>query len=157
VQTRATRRPVPAAAIELAKKFEGFRKHAYLCPAGVWTVGYGHTKGVQKGDWMEESYASRVLGEDLKDAASAVQRLISSPLNENQFAALVDFVFNLGAGALEGSTLRELLNAGRYDAVPEQLRRWVKATDPKTGKKVVLNGLVARREAEIALWNTPDD
>ncbi len=74
------------------------------------------------------------------------------PLSDCQYAALVSFVFNAGAGALRSSTLRRRLNAGDYDCVPSELAKWVKATDPNTGRKVSLAGLVRRRAAEGELW-----
>ena len=138
----------------VVREFEGLRLAAYKCPAGVWTIGYGHTSGVQKGDVCDEPQADAWLVEDLGDAERAVSNLVSVPLTDNQFAALVSFTFNLGAGALRGSTLRELLNTGDYYSVPAQLARWTKATDPTSGLKITFPGLVRRRGAESALWKT---
>lgn len=150
-------RPINQAGIDLVKSFEGFHASAYQCPAGVWTIGYGHTRGVKEGDVISPQEADLLLEEDLAHAGRSVQRLITVPLTDNQFAALVGFTFNLGEGNLKDSTLRAKLNAGDHDAVPSEMARWVKATDPKTGKKVTLRGLVRRRAAEGILWLTKDN
>ncbi len=145
-------RTVNDAGVALVKEFEGFRAQAYLCPAGVWTIGYGHTRGVTRGDCVTKAQAEALLAKDMAEAGAAVERLITVPLTDNQLAALTSFVFNLGARALAASTLRKKLNAGKYDAVPAELARWTKATDPQTGKKRELEGLRRRRSAEAALW-----
>jgi len=139
-------RNINEAGLELIKDCEGFRAQAYLCPAGVWTIGYGHTRGVRSGQRVTEQEAEQLLQEDLADAQAAVERYIAVPLTDNQFAALVSFTFNLGAGSLKTSTLRRRLNTGDYDAVPSELARWVKA-----GGKT-LKGLVKRRAAEGELF-----
>jgi lysozyme len=140
------------AGIELIKHFEGLHTEAYLCPANVWTIGYGHTAGVRKGQLITEAEAEEFLIEDLSSAEKSVDRFITCELNDNHFAALVSFTFNLGAGNLKTSTLRRKLNGGDYDAVPSELARWVKA-----GGKT-LSGLVRRRAAEGELFmRSPDD
>jgi len=93
----------------------------------------------------------------MESAAASVERLVTVPLSGNQFAALASFAFNCGAGNLGVSTLLKKLNLGDYDAVPTELCRWVKATDPATGKKRTLAGLVRRRSAEGELWLALDD
>lgn len=138
--------------LELVKKWEGLELKAYQDSAGVWTIGYGHTSGVRSTDTITAKQAEGFLASDLALAAASVDRLVTVPLSENQRGALTSFVFNLGAGALAGSTLLKLLNAGNYDAVPAELAKWVKATDAATGKKVTLPGLVNRRAAEAGLW-----
>jgi lysozyme len=143
--------------LDLVKQFEGFYPEAYLCPAGVWTIGYGHTRGVRQGQTATEEEAEAMLRQDLSEAAEDVERLISVPLNDNQFSALVSFAFNAGAGNLQQSTLRRKLNVGNYEEIPFELNRWVKATDPVSGKKRTLRGLVRRRSAEGDLWLTPDE
>lgn len=143
--------------LDLVKIFEGFYAEAYLCPAGVWTIGYGHTRGVRQGMTITEEEAEATLLQDLAEAAEDVERLISVRLTENQFAAIVSFTFNVGAGNLQESTLRRKINTGNYDDVPSELNRWVKATDPVSGKKRTLRGLVRRRAAEGDLWLTPDE
>lgn len=143
-------RPINQDGLYLVREFEGFSAVAYRCPAGVWTIGYGHTKDVKQGDRISVDDAIKLLVQDLNDAGEHVERLIHVPLGENQYAALCSFTLNVGPTALIESTLREKLNQGDYDAVPEQLMRWTKAT--VDGRKVVLPGLVRRRAAEVALW-----
>ena len=136
--------------------FEGFVDHLYNDPAGHCTVGYGHLlhRGRCDGRAVEHPYlngivqtaATTLLREDAKRYEDCVNRLVTVLLNQDQFDALVSFTFNLGCGAFESSTLRRLLNQGRYDTVCDQLRRWNKA-----GGKV-LAGLTRRREAECALF-----
>lgn len=145
-------RMVNEAGRALVREYEGFRAEAYLCPAGVWTIGYGHTAGVKRGDRVTQEQAEALLTRDLSLAAAVVERLITAPLSDNQLAALASFVFNLGHGALAASTLRKRLNAGDYASVPEELAKWVMAKDPATGLRRRLPGLVKRRAAEAALW-----
>jgi lysozyme len=151
--------PVCAPALKIVKDAEGLYLRAYLCPAGVPTVGYGHTAGVKMGQVITQAQADAFLADDLADAAAAVDRLVKVPLNANQRGALASFVFNLGAGSLAGSTLLKLLNKGDYEGAARQFSAWVKATvvDPKTKTKakVTLPGLVTRRAAEAALFLTP--
>ena len=142
--------------MDLVRHFEGLRLKAYRCPAGVWTIGYGSTSGVTPGDTITAEEAEELLEHDLTEAAMHVDRLVRVPLNENQRGALASFVLNLGAIAFMSSTLRDLLNKGQYDAVPRELRRWTKARHPSTRQLVELPGLVRRREAEAALWLTPE-
>lgn len=140
-------RPIHHEAVALVKKFEGLYLTGYLCPAGVPTIGYGHTgKGVKVGMRIDEAQAEDWLETDLEDAAAAVDRLVRVPLNERQRGALASFTFNVGAGAFGKSTLLRRLNAGEYDAVPSELARW------NRGGGRVLPGLVKRRATEGALW-----
>ena len=132
--------------VSLIRHFEGCRLDAYLCPAGVWTIGYGHTKGVKEGDTINQEAAEAFLIEDLETFEQAVSRLVEVPLTQQQFNALVSFTFNLGAGNLAESTLLKKLNGYQYDKVPEQLMRWVRAGGE------VLDGLVKRRAAEAAMF-----
>lgn len=133
--------------IELIKEFEGFSRNPYLCPAGVWTIGYGSTKGVKKNTKpITKQDAEKLLINDLTDAERAVRSFVKVPLTQNQFDALVSFTFNLGAGALSRSTLLKMLNAGDYD-LESQFLRWVRA-----GGKI-LPGLARRRQAEADLFN----
>ena len=136
--------------VDLIKHFEGCYLDAYLCPAGVWTVGYGHTKGVKEGDAIEQEAAEAFLIEDLESFEQAVTRLVEVPLTQQQFDALVSWTFNLGAGNLAESTLLRKLNNYQYAEVPEQMMRWVRAGGQ------VLDGLVKRRAAEAALFQNKD-
>ena len=145
-------RRINQAGIDLIKKFEGLRLKSYLCPAGVWTVGWG-SAGPDVGPSTvlpNEAAAHILLMRDLVRFERAVQRAVTVPLTDNQFAALVSFTFNLGEGALQKSTLLKLLNAGDYNSVPSELQKWVKAGGQ------TLAGLVKRRMAEADLWRTQD-
>ncbi|MGB0694937.1 MAG: lysozyme [Rhodospirillaceae bacterium] len=138
------------AGLDIIRQSEGLRLKAYLCPAGVWTIGYGHTRDVVPGLTCTEDQANAWLLEDVAEAEQVVADLVDVPLTENQFSALVSFTFNLGRGNLSGSTLLRQLNDGDHDSVPEQLRRWVYSG----GKR--LGGLVRRRDAEAVLWQKPN-
>ncbi|MGZ3184404.1 MAG: lysozyme [Telluria sp.] len=123
---------------------------AYLCPAGVPTIGWGHTKGVKLGETCSVQQADIWLSQDLEDAAASVASLVKVPLTQGQFDALCDFVFNLGTDRLRKSTLLQLLNGGRVFAAADQFRLWVHAK--VKGQDVVLPGLVTRRAAEAAMF-----
>ena len=132
--------------LDLIKKFEGCELEAYLCPAGVVTIGYGHTATARLGQVISEAEAEALLREDVKDAEAAVDRLVSVPLTDDEFSALVSFVFNCGAGAFEDSTLLKMLNAGAKTA-SNQLMRWNKGENGE-----VSHGHTRRRNAERALF-----
>ena len=132
--------------VTLIQHYEGLRLKAYFCPGNVWTIGYGHTKGVQEGDRITEAEADRLLRIDLDEYEEAVNNLVDVDLNQNQFDALVSFTFNLGAGNLKRSTLLKKLNAGDYHGAAEEFPRWNKSN----GR--VLPGLVKRRSAERLLF-----
>jgi lysozyme len=136
--------------IALIRYFEGCRLDAYLCPAGVWTIGYGHTKGVKEGETIDQEAAEAFLIEDLEEFEGYVTEMVEVPLSQSQFDALVSWTFNLGPGNLERSTLLAKLNDGLYDEVPEQIKRWTRA-----GGRV-LDGLAKRRNAEALLWEGKD-
>lgn len=132
--------------IDMICYFEGFRAKAYKCPAGVWTIGFGRTKGVKAGDVITREQAVQYLKDDVKFAEKYVNGLNVCE-TQGQFDALVDFVFNLGSGALSSSTLlKKIKSKASDDEICKQFKRWVYAG----GKK--LNGLVRRREAECSLW-----
>jgi GH24 family phage-related lysozyme (muramidase) len=117
---------------------------------GTLTIGYGTTSPatrLRQGTRVDRVTAEAWLAEDLRQAERDVARLVDVPLNSNQYSALVSFVYNVGPGALQKSTLRRLLNAGNYDAVPRELNKFVNA------KGVRLKGLVRRRAREGALWS----
>lgn len=134
------------ACIEFVKSFEGFKEHAYACPAGVWTIGYGTTEHVQPGDTVTESEAEELLYNELLQCADAVNDLVEVDLNQHQFDALCSFIYNLGRSAFAGSTLLKLINAGKFDAAAAQFPRWNKAGG------IVLSGLARRREAERRMF-----
>lgn len=131
------------------KRHELLRLKAYLCPAGVPTIGWGSTKGVAMGMEITEAQADARLVQDLSTAENAVEKNVKVPLSQNQFDALVSFVFNVGAKNFQGSTLLKQLNRGQYELAAGQLMRWCHARDPKSGKLVVLLGLVKRRREEM--------
>jgi lysozyme len=141
--------------LDLVKRFEGLYTDAYICPAGVPTIGYGHTGNVELGQSITPQEAEDILQKDMQKFSVAVENTIKVELNDNQFSALVSFAFNCGASSLRVSTLCRKLNTGNYDCVPSELSRWVKATDPTTGKKRSLAGLVKRRAAEGELFLKP--
>ena len=136
--------------IALIKKFEGCELEAYKCAAGVWTIGYGSTKGVKESDSITQEDADKLLMDELKEYESYVNDFVEVDLEQNQFDALVSWVFNLGPANLKASTLLKVLNSKDYEGVPAQIKRWNKA-----GGKV-LQGLVRRREAESLLFTDED-
>ena len=136
--------------LALIKKFEGCELEAYKCAAGVWTIGYGSTKGVKEGDSISQEDADKLLTHEMKEYEGYINDLVEVDLEQNQFDALVSWVFNLGPAKLKSSTLLKVLNAKDYEGVPAQIKRWNKA-----GGKV-LQGLVRRREAESLLFTGKD-
>lgn len=134
--------------IDLIKEFEGFRDEAYLCPGSVWTIGYGHTKGVKPGDKITEVEAEYYLRYDIGDAEQAVNSLINVPIQQWQFDALVSLVYNIGSGNFCSSTIRRLVNEGCQDRnkIFHAFKMWKKSN----GR--VLSGLIRRREAEARLY-----
>lgn len=144
-----------AETIEHIKRLEALRLRAYPDPGSrngePWTIGYGHTSDmfmkVRRGMEITQEQADAALEWDLEEAAVTVRSHIKVPLTENQFGALVSFVFNVGGGNFGKSTLLKKLNAGNYSAVPGELAKWVF----NDGKRMA--GLVNRRAAEAALWS----
>lgn len=148
-------------AIECAGKicahFEGFRSDPYICPAGYWTRGYGELLSLDKNadpsQWksVTEPEAYQTMLRMLRQFQRSVNRLIYYPVSVQQEGALIDFTYNLGAGALQASTLRRVINRGDLDEAPKQFRRWIFANG------VMLRGLRTRRNYEVELgriWNS---
>ena len=136
------------AGIDLIKRWEGLRLEAYICPAGVATVGYGSTGDhVYLGMTITEAEAERLLRLDLQRFEDSVSKSVKVTLNDNEYAALCSFSFNVGCGAFESSTLLRRLNAGepKERVFSEELPRWSKANGQ------TLQGLLNRRNAEIEL------
>jgi len=136
------------AGVDLIKRWEGLRLDAYICPAGVWTVGYGSTgEHVYPGQTVTEQEAERLLRQDLWRFEDSVSKSVKVELNDNEYAALCSFAFNVGCGAFESSTLLRRLNAGepKERVFSEELPRWSKANGQ------TLQGLLNRRNAEIEL------
>ena len=144
-----TRRAINKEGLELIKQFEGCKLKAYVCPAGILTVGYGSTGShVKPGMVITQEQAEELLRSDLRRFEDFVANRCA-PATDNQFSALVSFCFNVGQEALRTSTLRRLHLEGKYEAAADQFARWNKAS----GR--VLPGLVRRREAERALYVKP--
>lgn len=139
---------IGTAGLNLIKQFEGFRSKAYLDTGNIPTIGYGTTKGVKMGQVITEAQALEFLQRDVTSAQNTVNKSVKVPLTQNQFDALVSFVYNVGSGNFNTSTLLKLLNGGHYDQVDEQLMRWNK----DDGK--VIDGLTHRRAAEGKLFQT---
>ena len=146
---------VPQAAVELAKRFEGFhrtrkldpdRAFPYVCPAGFWTIGYGHLCAADHPP-ITRDQAEAYLAADLEIALRATLRYcpVLATASDNRLAAIVDFTFNLGGGRLQTSTLRRRINRRDWHGATQELSRWI------YGGGKALPGLVARREAEIIL------
>ena len=136
--------------ISLIKKFEGCELEAYQCAAGVWTIGYGSTKDVKEGDTLTQKEADNLLLHEMQEYEGYIKELVKVPLKQNQFDALVSWVFNHGPANLKASTMLKFLNAGDYHLIPSQIKRWNKAS----GK--VLEGLIRRREAEALMFEDKD-
>ncbi len=141
--------------LDLIKRFEGLRTTSYRCPAGVWTIGYGHTSmagppTVAAGMTISEAEASAILQRDVETFAREVAACLGVRLNDSQFSALVSFAYNVGIGSFRKSSVLAAINAGDFSAVPRRLQLWVKAG----GRR--LSGLVKRRAAEAELFATPD-
>lgn len=143
-------RYVTAEGRELIKHFESFSPTPYLCPAKIWTIGYGHTGPDITKDTpaITKTQGEVLLLQDLLQFERAVLRLITRPLTDGQFDALVSFTFNLGAGTLQRSTLRMRCNRGEDADVPAEFMKWVWGG----GKK--LPGLIRRRREEAVLYTS---
>jgi lysozyme len=137
----------------LTKPFEGCKLTAYRCPAGILTIGYGHTSAagapeVTEGMTISQEDATRILSTDMEKFERHVDQLVKVQLTQHQYDVLVDFCYNAGAGNLASSTLLKCVNAGQYEKVPAELQKWTR------GGGKVLPGLVRRRNAEADWWNT---
>lgn len=136
--------------IALIKEFEGLRLKAYLCPGGVWTIGYGHTAGVKPGMVISEVQAEEYLKADL----IVFERYLNGlglALNQNQFDALVSFIYNVGTGNFSRSTLLRKVRANPQDnSIMDEFLRWVYS------KGRDLPGLQRRRLAEMKLYFSND-
>jgi lysozyme len=139
----------------LLKKFEGCKLKAYLCPAVVCTIGYGHTSAagapmVNDGMTITQAQAEDILKRDIVKYEIAVMDLVKVKLTQNQFDVLTDFAYNAGVGNLKSSTMLKKINSGNLDAVPAELMKWTK------GGGKVLPGLIRRRQAAGAWWTAQD-
>ncbi len=148
--------------LDLIREFEGYLRPlkdggciAYRCPAGVWTLGWGCTKGIKAGMTWTKQQAVEGLRRELAECEAAVTRLVTVPIHQHQFDALVSFAYNCGVGALGKSTILRKLNRGDVEGAASAFEMWNKAT--VNGKRVVLRGLARRRAAEKALFLTPPE
>lgn len=143
--------------------WEGFRGAVYVDVAGFPTIGYGHKLTEQEirnrvfAAGISKEQGADLMRADLAPVEASINRSVKVELTQHQFDALATFIFNVGTGAFESSSLLKCLNSGMFSEVPIQLVRWCHRRDPKTGQMVVDQGLLKRRECEAALWNTPDD
>lgn len=149
-------RPTPPQAVEMIKRYEGFSARPYLCPANVWTVGWGTTRDgagnpvTSRTAPVTVEQADALLKRDLLTFEASVCRLVRVPLTDNQYGALVSFTYNLGAGRLQASSLLRLVNDGLFDQAAREFGKWVMGG----GRR--LPGLVARRADERAMFLSPD-
>jgi lysozyme len=130
--------------VQLIRDREGCVMKAYRDTVGVWTIGVGHTAGVTEDDRCNEEQATAWLAEDLQWSEAAVNNGVMVPLEQHQFDALVSFVFNVGQGAFASSTMRRLLNEGRYTEIPAQFDRWhipPEITSRRNGERDQFRGL----------------
>lgn len=158
---RAMEWKISSSGVELIKKFEHFMPNKYNDQAGHCTVGYGTLihHGNCNGDASEASYANGITEEKatelLMERVNSTEKVINDTvtvtLNQNQFDALISFVYNIGTGAWKGSTCRRLLNQGQYESVPTEMKKWIKVRG-KGGVKVDSKGLINRRAQESALF-----
>ena len=138
--------------IDLIKEFEGFRPSAYRCPSGILTLGYGHTQNVRCSDVVTPYEAEILLKKDLAEAERAVNTLVKTHISQNQFDALVSFVFNVGIGNFLTSTLLKRVNENPNDKIiRDAFMMWVKS------RGVILKGLVRRRTCEADLYFTKSE
>ena len=149
------RHRVSRAAIELIKRFEGYRQTAAQLPDGRWTIGYGHTLTARAGASVNEPDAEALLLYDLIAVSHGINEAVYAPLGRNQFDALCSFTFNLGLNAFRGSQVLRRLNAGEVLQAAYGMELWRKAEFD--GDRIVVDALVRRRAAEKALFLTPDD
>ena len=140
-------------AAEVIKEFEGYSSEPYLCPANIPTIGYGNTmypngeRVTMDDPEIDQSEAEKMLLDTIKTVEKQVKNVVEVKLPSHKMAALISFTYNVGIGNFSNSTLLAWLNSNPdFLRIPEQFRRWNK------GGGKVLNGLIRRREAEVALW-----
>ena len=137
------------ARLALTRQFEGLNLNSYQDQVGVWTIGYGHTgPTIHGGITITQDQADQLLQSDVASSVACVNRAVTTAINQNQFDALVDFVFNLGCGALLSSTLLRDINAGNFATAAQQFLLWDHA------RGIVIQGLLRRRQAESDLFTS---
>ena len=142
------------AVVEIARS-ESCKLKAYRCPAGVPTIGWGHTRGVKMGDACTQEQADAWLVEDLTEFTDGVQRVLKRDASENELGAMVSLAYNIGLGGFERSTVLKKHNAGDSQSAARAFALWNQAT--VNGKRQVLPGLTARRAREAALYLSTDE
>jgi lysozyme len=148
-------REVSAEGRALIQQFEGLSLTAYLCPAGKWTIGYGHTEGVQPGDKITKAHADSLLASDLVSYARAVDDALGAcEASQHEFDAMVSLAFNIGVGGFEGSTVLRLHRQGDHQGAARAFGMWNKAA--VDGRLQEMPGLTRRRAAETVFYLTPD-
>ncbi|MBY0317910.1 MAG: lysozyme [Reyranella sp.] len=148
-------REVSAEGRALIQQFEGLSLTAYLCPAGKWTIGYGHTEGVQAGDKVTKARADRMLAADLVSYGNAVADAIGDgEASQHEFDAMVSLAFNVGIAGFKGSTVLRLHRQGDRQGAARAFGMWNKAM--VNGRLQEVPGLTRRRAAETAFYLTPD-
>lgn len=144
-------RSISQGGIDLIKSFEGLRLQAYQDTVGIWTIGFGSTRGVRRGDQITEQEAEQRLRDDLDAAETCIRSSLNMVrLTQHQFDALVSFVYNLGCRAFRNSTMYRKLEMGDFDAAAEQFQYWTRAGVEHP------TGLIRRRHAEAEWFRTPD-
>lgn len=141
----------PKTAVSLIAEFEGCRLKAYKCPANVWTIGYGHTKGVKQGDTITKEQAIELLEEDIVKFHNELASLVKVPLGPNQYIALMSFIYNFGLTKCKGYSLFKELNQGNY------IKAASKLPDYRSPGTPYENGLLRRRFREQELFLKDED
>jgi lysozyme len=136
--------------LELIKKFEGCETNAYQDSVGVWTIGFGHTKGVEEGQTCSIEDAESMLADEMDEYEGYINNMVKVGLQQHEFDSLVAWVYNLGPTNLGESTMLKVLNGGQFDRVPDEMNRWTRAGGE------ILEGLVRRRQAESLMFQNLD-
>ena len=136
--------------LELIKKFEGCETTAYQDSVGVWTIGFGHTKGVEEGQTCSIEDAESMLADEMDEYEGYINNMVKVDLQQHEFDALVAWVYNLGPTNLGESTMLKVLNGGQFERVPDEMNRWTRAGGE------ILEGLVRRRQAESLMFQDLD-
>lgn len=137
-------------AYEIIKKYEGLKLNSYKCPAGVWTIGYGHTATTREGMKITEKEAERLLEKDVEEIERTLNACIKVSLTQNQYDALISLAYNIGASKLCKSKLMQLVNINNFKEAAEEFLKFNKARI--NGVMQELKGLNNRREAERKLF-----
>jgi len=132
--------------LNFIREVEGLEHNAYQDEGGVWTIGYGHTRGVKEGDSISTHKANTYLNTDLIAFEIQLQRLVRVELTQNQYTALLSFIYNIGGTQFAKSTLLKYVNEKKFDLVPDELRKWNRVNGE------VSLGLTRRREKEAILF-----